>query len=241
MFNRGSGSGIESKRTDESFYSGIVVKNDDPLKLNRIKIYIPELSNQPFDDWFEKYDEINVKIGGVNNPTDNWYDTAIFKEIVNNIPWAEPCYPIVGESGNGRYYQNDEDSISTISDCNYEEGFRTNDEDPPTLQNGSFSPSFIYENKDSIMGDAFSNPINAFSVKCNSYSFGYKSEKFANKTKGLMGIPEVGSKVWLFHYLGDFNFPVYFGVTQDYRSLTLINRTDNQSNISPYYPSNFEN
>jgi len=50
MYNRGSGSGAESKRTDESFYSGIVVKNDDPLKLNRVKIYIPELSNQPFDN-----------------------------------------------------------------------------------------------------------------------------------------------------------------------------------------------
>ena len=62
MFNRGSGSGIESKRTDESFYSGIVVKNDDPLKLNRVKVYIPMLSNQPFDDWFEKYEEIKQKV-----------------------------------------------------------------------------------------------------------------------------------------------------------------------------------
>jgi hypothetical protein len=41
--------------------------------------------------------------------------------------------------------------------------------------------------------------------------------------------------------MGDLNFPVYFGVIQDYRSLTLINRTDNESNISPYYPSDFEN
>jgi hypothetical protein len=241
MFNRGSGSGVESKRTDESFYSGIVVKNDDPLKLNRVKIYIPELSNQPFDNWFEEYDEINVKIAGVNNPTDNWNDIAIFKEIANTIPWAEPCYPIIGESGNARYYQNDEDSISTISDCNYEEGFQVNDKEPPTLQTGSFSPAFIYENKDTIMGDAFNKPIDAFSVKCNTYSFGYKSQKFSNKTKGFMGVPEVGSKVWVFHYMGDLNFPVYFGVIQDYRSLTLINRTDNESNISPYYPSDFEN
>lgn len=241
MFNRGSGSGVESKRTDESFYSGIVVENNDPLKLNRVKVYIPELSNQPFDDWFEKYEEINVKIGGVNNPTDNWSDVAIFKEIANTIPWAEPCYPIIGESGNSRFYQNDEGSISTISDCNYEEGFQTNDKEPPTLQNGSFSPAFIYENKDTVMSDSFSKPTENFSVKCNTYSHGYKPQKFSNKAKGLMGVPEVGSKVWVFHFMGDLNFPVYFGVIQDYRSLSLINRTDNQSNISPYYPSDFEN
>lgn len=241
MYNRGSGSGIESKRKDESFYRGIVVKNDDPLNLNRVKVYIPELSNQPFDDWFGKFDEINIKIAGINNPSDNWSDIAIYQEISNNIPWAEPCYPIVGESGNARFYQNGEDSISTISDCNYEEGFRSNDTEPPSLQQGSFSPSFIYENKDTIMGDAYNDPIDVFSVKCNTYSFGYKPEKFTNKAKGLMGVPEVGSKVWVCHYLGDLNFPIYFGVSQDNRSLSLINRTDNDASISPYYPTDFEN
>jgi hypothetical protein len=56
-----------------------------------------------------------------------------------------------------------------------------------------------------------------------------------------MGIPEVGSKVWVFHYMGDLNFPIYFGVTQDQRGLSLVNRTDNETNSSGYYPNNFEN
>lgn len=239
MFNRGSGTGVESKRNDESFYRGIVVKNNDPSRMNRVKVFIPELSNQPFEDWFEKYDEINIKIPGLNNTTDTWVDTDIFEEICKNIPWAEPCYPLFGESGNSRYYK--EKELAIITDSNYEDGFETNNEDFPTVSSGAYSPSFLFENKDTMIGDAFSSPAGNYSVKCNTFSFGYKSMKFSNKTKGMISIPEVGSKVWVFHYQGDLNFPVYFGVTQDFRSLTILNNTDNETGISNTYPNDFEN
>lgn len=234
MFARGSGTGAEARRNDDSFYRGIVIKNNDPLRLNRVKIFIPEISNQPFDDWIDKYDEINLKYPGKNNETDTWNDTKIFEEIAKNIPWAEPCFPIFGESSNARYVADKE--ITTMSDCNYEEGFQTNDKEPPTLQNGSFCPAFIYENEGTSLGDAFSTPLANFSVKCNSYAFNYRPSKHVNKTKGMISIPEVGAKLWVFHYQGNLNFPVYFGVTQDYRSLTLLNNTDNKYKLSPNYP-----
>jgi hypothetical protein len=239
MFIRGSGSGIESKRNDESFYRGIVVKNNDPLKMNRVKVYIPELTNQPFEEWFEKYDELNIKIPGINTTEkDSWKDIQIFDEICKTIPWAEPCFPLMGESGNSRYFK--DETLAVITDGNYTEGFEYNNTSYPTLT-GSFAPSFIYENKDTMLGDAFPTPLVNYSAKCNTYSFGYKPQNFSNKTKGVVGIPEVGSKVWVFHYQGDLNFPVYFGVSQDYRSLTLINNTDNDELISNTYPNDFEN
>jgi hypothetical protein len=418
MFNRGSGSGLESRRVDESFYRGIVVKNDDPLGLNRVKIYIPELSNQPFEEWFEKLDEISVKAPGV----DSWSDSAVFDKIVENIPWAEPCNPLFGESGGSRSFRNENDIVPTISDGNYAQGF-IEDPDainavpigevkqfnppiklsnygydgdttpdtfssqgighssnklthyksaavtkslanllglqhndwfkiettkgtfvlqyadtvptydkinrrslPPTFdiykvlkldnpndleakkkaikelnawggvvtsfqkleapdnfkstqiaqnkktdnfdlpQEGqpedvdyadnpllppvvdttadgdiSKSPSYLYEQKKTAVTDAFSEPNNTSSMKANPYSYGYAPQKFSNKSKGVVGIPEVGAKVWVFHYMGDLNFPVYFGITQDYRGLSLINRSDNESTASIYYPNNFEN
>lgn len=241
MFIRGSGAGKEARRNDESFYRGIVVKNNDPLKMNRVKIFIPELSNQPFDEWFEKYEEMNVQRPGLNNPEDTWVDIKIYEEISKHIPWAEPCYPLMGESGNGRYFKQDGDGLAVITDSNYSETYETNNTEVPTLQEGSFSPSFLYENKSTMVSDAFANPLDVFSVKCNPYAFGYKSNNFTNKSKGMFGIPEVGSKIWVFHYLGDLNFPIYFGVSQDFRGLTLINRTDNDNKISPYYPNDFEN
>ena len=94
---------------------------------------------------------------------------------------------------------------------------------------------------DTAVGDAFSSPLGNFSVKCNPYSFSYRPSKHVNKSKGLFGIPEVGSKVRVFHNDGDLQFPVYFGVTQDFRSLTLINNTDNESGIGSTYPNDYEN
>lgn len=239
MFIGGSGSGNEFNKNDQGFYRGIVVKNNDPLRLNRVKIYISELSNQPFEEWFDSYDEIEIKTPGENNKEDKWADADIFEEISKNIPWAEPCYPIIGESGNSRYYK--DGKIVTISDCNYLEGFEVINDEPPSLEKGSFAPSFIYENAGTYIGDAFSNPTANFSAQCNPYSFLYKPSSHTNKAKGVFGIPEVGSKVWVFHWQGDFNFPVYFGTMKDYRELTLINDTDNTTRMSPSYPVDFEN
>ena len=248
MFVRGSGSGNEYRRVDNSFYRGIVVKNNDPSRLNRVKIYIPELTNQPYDEWFKKFDNFILKSPGANsNPktekekeTDgDWEDVKLFDEICNQIPWAEPCYPIMGESGNYRFYKDGE--ISTISDCNYEEGFQVIDKEFPTLQKGSFSPSFLYENVGTSLGDAFSDPFANFSVKSNPYAFSYRPSNNVNKAKGIFGIPEIGSKVWVFHYEGDLNFPVYFGVYRDYRELMLTNNTDNENKLSSKYPLDFEN
>lgn len=239
MFVRGNISGIESRRNDESFYRGIVVKNNDPLKLNRVKVYIPELSNQPFDNWFDKFDEINVKQPGLNNENDNWKDVSIFEEISEVLPWAEPCFPLFGESSNARFFK--DGKISTISDCNYSDGFDVLDDKPPSLENGSFSPSALYEMFELSFQDAFATPLGNYSGKCNTYSFQYKPSSQVNKAKGVIGIPEVGSKVWVFHYQGEINFPVYFGVMQDFRSLLAINDNDNENNISNTYPNEFEN
>lgn len=252
MFVRGTGSGQEFRRDDMTFYSGIVVKNNDPIKMNRVKIFIPELSNQPYDDWIEKFETFIFKSPGTNsNPKTekdkerigDWEDVDLFEELCGTIPWAEPMYPIMGESGNFRYYNNkdEEIQISTISDCNYTEGFQTIDKDSPTIEKGSFSPSYLYENKSTRMGDAFSDPLANYSVKNNPYAFSFNSMKHTNKAKGLFGIPEIGSKVWVFHYNGNLNFPIYFGVRRDYRELTVINDTDNEEKISNQYPIDFEN
>lgn len=239
MFIRGSGIGKESKRLDRDFYRGIVVKNDDPLSLNRVKVYIPELSNQPYDEWFDKFDALNIKFPGTNNKEDNWADVKIFEEMANKIPWASPCFPIFGEGVNSRYYTKDE--IATTSDCNYTEGFEVNNEESITLKKGSYSPGFLYENENTRLGDAFSSPKDNFSVKCNPYSFGYAPNTYTNKTKGIIGVPNVGTKVWVFHELGSYLHPVYFGVIHDQRELSVLNNTDNASFISPSYSGDFEN
>lgn len=239
MHIRGSGNGQEHRRIDNSFYRGIVVKNDDPLRLHRVKVYIPELSNQPHDEWFGETEELSIKMMGSNNADDSFSDSKILEDIASHIPWAEQCFPLFGEGGMGRYYKDLE--ISTISDTNYIEGLSTNNINPPSLENGTYSPSYIYENEVTTLKDFFDSPINKMSVNCNPYSFCYRSDKNSNKSKGLFGIPNVGTHVWVFHWEGDLNFPVYFGTYKNYRELSLIDNIDSETNKSNTYPGNFEN
>jgi len=238
MFVRGSGSGEEYKRVDIAPYRGIVVDTNDPLKRNRVRVYVPELTNQPFDGWFDTHIEINVKSPGDNKETDTWNDVAVYEEIVNLIPWAEIMYPVLGETGNCRYYK--DGRISTISDCNYEEGFRANDIDPLSMATGAYSPAYVYENETTAVGDSFTDPVDNLSVKCNPYAYSYRPSKHVNKGKGIFGVPEVGSKVWVTHFDGDLNFPIVIGTYHDYREFTLMNDTDNVDMISSTYPANFE-
>ena len=248
MFVRGSGFGDkESRREDNSFYRGIVVKNNDPEGRNRIKIYIAELTNQPFEEWLGKYTNFSLKAIGENVNKDEqdpdnpggqigkWKDTKIFEEICKPIPWAEPCYPIMGESGSFRYYK--EGKLSTISDCNYVAandltkpgnsdnqyyGFNHLDDNTPTPELGVFAPAFLYDYAETLLHDPFDNPIKNYTVQCNPYSYCYSPSKHVHKPKGVMAVPEVGAKVWVFHSSGDLNFPVYFGTAKDGRNLESI-------------------
>jgi hypothetical protein len=145
----------------------------------------------------------------------------------------------MGESGSFRFYK--DGKIAVISDCNYPEGFEVNNDDSPTLETGSFSPAFLYENFGTRIGDAFSKPLDNYTVKCNPYSFSYAPSKHVNKHKGVIGIPEVGAKVWVFHYEGDHNYPVYFGNYNSFRELAPLKELSGDNTQGIKYPIAFEN
>jgi len=158
VYIRGSTAGVEYKRNDQSFYKGTIVQNNDPEALMRVKVYIPEISNEPLDNWLNKNEAIRTKMPGVNNKTDSWEDTDIFHEIKDLLPWAEPCLPLMGESGPGRFWSNIDDGISSISDSNYVMDYKKNDTKPVDIQNGLSGPAFFYEASGLKQGDAFNDP-----------------------------------------------------------------------------------
>ena len=245
VYVRGSNKGIEYKRDDQSFFKGTVVKNNDPEQLLRVKVYIPEVSNQPLENWLKSFSDtaINVRFPGTNNPSDNWSDTKIFEEMSKFIPWAEPVVPILGEYGPMRY--NGPGEIGTASDTNFKEGFQTNDEKPPNIEEGSFGPAFAYENQETNIGDAFTDPTNTFTVNNNPYGQDFQPNNYNNAPAGTFGVPRVGAQVWVFHYRGDLNFPVYFGGRVSYRETGPIfadaPTTGDGPAPSQDYPDIFEN
>ena len=246
MYVRGSNQGIEFNRDDQSFYKGIIVKNNDPEMLFRCKVYLPEISNQPLDDWLKAFANgtIKTKFPGTNNPTDNWSDVQIFHEISKLIPWAEACLPITGEYGPARFFSPGD--IATVSETDYVEGFETNNVNPPTLEIGSFAPSQSYANDETNLPDKNADPLINFTAFDNPYAREYQPANYTESAKGTFAIPKVGAQVWVFHYRGDLNFPVYFGGRNSARDNATIfsSITGAQGSSTPpsdSYPGSFEN
>jgi hypothetical protein len=204
----------EFKRNDASFYKGIVVKNNDPEYLYRVKVYIPELSNQPLENWLQEYKEFFMRMPGSNNKEDSWgAEPDIYEEIAKFIPWAEPCFPLMGESGPGRY--NAYNKKSTLSDTNYPDYDNDKDKDKRT-------PAWFWECKEFVAGDANTHAADNLANNSNPYAYLNRPSSYSDLTKGVVGVPNVGSKVWVFHDHGDLFHPVYFGVRRGFRETGLM-------------------
>ena len=92
-----------------------------------------------------------------------------------------------------------------------------------------------------------------YAVNNNPYSFHFRPSNQVDKGKGVFSVPSIGSQVWLFHYRGDYNFPVYIGGRTDRRVSSLIYNEDAPAgsrgregtpggiNHSMDYPGVFEN
>tara|TARA_R110002020_G_scaffold305187_1_gene520956 strand:- start:3607 stop:4848 length:1242 start_codon:yes stop_codon:yes gene_type:complete len=211
VYVRGSSAGVEYKRQDNNFYKGTVVQNNDPEELLRVKVYIPELSNEPLDDWLNSDEYKATKFPGTNNKTDNFSDTSIFHVIQDLIPWAEPCLPLMGEHGPGRFFSKINNGIGIISDTNYPEEAVKNDTKEINETEGVTGPSRAQTLQGEQMGDEFKDPSRNSAVFNNPHSFDFQPIKYTDGSKGMFGVPNVGAQVWVFHYQGDCNFPVYFG------------------------------
>ena len=246
MYIRGSNTGVEYKRNDQSFYKGTVVQTNDPEMLMRVKVYIPEISNEPLDNWLNTNKQKATKMPGVNNKTDAWSDTDIFHDIKDFLPWAEPCLSLMGEHGPGRFFAGVNDGVSTISDSDLpEEAVNRNDTTPINKQTGVTSPALIEAAEASAKGDAFSDPSKNSTGINNPDAKGYAPIAYPNASKGVFGTPNVGAQVWVFHYNGDLNFPVYFGGRSGYGDVATIMAAEQgefgSPAISQDYPADSEN
>lgn len=76
---------------------GIVVQNNDPQKRGRVKIFIPHMSLNLYDDWDNK--NVDKSFSDLSDP----YIKDVIDNIKNQLPWANCAAPIFGEVGKGYY------------------------------------------------------------------------------------------------------------------------------------------
>ena len=218
MYVTGSSKNIQYKKPDHSFYRGIVIDDQDPNKLMRVKVFIPELSNQPYEGWLDDYNngiQTLIQPGAIGPLLKENVETL--KEL---IPWAEQMAPLMGESGTSHYFASEGEQRSKAT---YVE--TATQSTPPNSETGGTMPRIMLTNP----GPRGPGPVCAFAAgstqgygKTNPHGNAFAPKNSGPESSGVYGTPQVGSHVWVFHYRGDLNYPVYFGTSSSYRDTALV-------------------
>jgi len=121
---------------------GIVVQNNDPQKRGRLKVFIPHLSMNIYEDWdnlneektFEKLSDPKIK--------------NIIDKIKNQLPWANCAAPIFGENGNHYYdsYNTKSSNGDLSSDKTKEKPSNDIEDNPPSDAFGNNYKHNAYSN-----------------------------------------------------------------------------------------------
>jgi len=244
-------------------YLGIVVQNNDPDYRGRIKVYVPHIQANVYQNWFKEVSDKSFKFVGRNISSDL---DNILPELKNILPWAENAMPSVGASGSGRYNAHDE--VGTISDSNRNETIQpqkhqTDVEKKYNLNSEHIGekPAKLYEDHKYWVHDAFTNttdpdymdeqdqeyPFEDLPVgerlngvnRPNKYAWNYRPSSYSNCAKGSFSIPNVGSHVWVFFQGGDPLQPVVFGVMHGKEDWRGIYESNEEHGID--YPGAYEN
>ena len=110
-------------------YLGIVVQNNDPEYRGRVKVYVPHIQANVYQNWYDQITDKGFKFMGANVQSDL---EKILPELKTVLPWAENAMPSVGASGSGRY--NAYDNTASISDTNRNETLKPHNHQQTDLE-----------------------------------------------------------------------------------------------------------
>lgn len=240
-------------------YLGIVVQNNDPEYRGRVKVYVPHVQANVYQNWFSEISDKSFRFMGKNIKSDL---EKILPELKTVLPWAENSMPMIGATGSGRY--NAHQQLGTVSDSNRNETLQPHKHQTDVQKKYKLndehigeSPGKVYESHETVVNDAFTNvsdpddpDAELFSEltqgdrangvnRPNKFAYSYKPSTYSNSAKGSFSIPNVGSHVWIFFHGGDHMRPVVFGVMhgeEDWKSIY-----DCESNHGDDYPGAYEN
>tara|TARA_R100001224_G_C4014186_1_gene147154 strand:- start:335 stop:1486 length:1152 start_codon:yes stop_codon:yes gene_type:complete len=192
MYVRGSDKNVEYKRDLNGFFRGIVVSDFDPLYLQRVKIFIPEITN------IETGADMNQFIAP---DKDGSIKPNFHQKLLDLLPYAEQASGLWGERGVSHYSAKEK---SQVSKATYVENNTRNK--VPNSKDGGVYPRMTIANRDNT---GAGSSIDAF-ANINPNAASYIPVNSGPLTSGFYGVPSVGSKVWLFFERGDINLPIYF-------------------------------
>jgi hypothetical protein len=176
-----------------SIYEGIVIQNDDPAGMGRVKVFIPAIHLDLVLQGEDYNKNVNVSNFGENVQADNSLDITKYLDSLRQkiTQWSRVIQPIAGETGDLKY--NSADKLSTPSDSqDYDAMFDLDGGD------GSTPPSpdgagGIYEDFQDVWG----SQSNSGGINVNSTTGAYPFNKRNHQSKGSFGTIGVNTHVWV--------------------------------------------
>lgn len=135
-------------------YKGLVIQNDDPEKIGRVKVFIPEISMTLYKGWNEDK-ETDKKITYLGGNLGGSFTPEILDRLKKALPWAHVKQPIFGLSS-PLFYDAETDSaiIGNDSDSALQHVV-TNKANAKTAEQTNFSET---STDDSVAGTSNSSP-----------------------------------------------------------------------------------
>jgi len=227
-------------QTFNSTYLGIVVQNNDPEYRGRVKVWVPHINGSVYNKWAQLGADRSFKFPGTNISSDL---NLVLDTVKDQLPWAEQCAPIVGESATG--YYNAYTTQATTSDAAFSYSLSgTNFSNNYTQFNLNSEgigekPGFVYEKYGTKLTDAFTDTTANNTSMVNQNGAQYRPSTYSNAAKGIFAIPKVGAHVWVFFRDGMPVYPVYMGTISSQDDFASIFNT--QDGAYQDYPQTFEN
>lgn len=211
--------------TYNSVYRGIIIQNNDPDNLGRVKVFVPHVSMTLYKDWNEKIEEDKFfKFPGQN--LDSALTVDILKRLKTSLPWTEVVQPIFGPGGSGYYHS--ETDFGAIDGSGLFESEINNEEEVGTqtmnihsqkkgdnnIMNGAKSTYGMDIDRDPNKTVGSNHTIVNPLPPLNSPR--------GNQPNGFISIPDVGNHVWVIFEDGNPLRPLVIG--------SIISRDDNLVN-----------
>tara|TARA_R100000900_G_scaffold18491_1_gene15401 strand:- start:1863 stop:3110 length:1248 start_codon:yes stop_codon:yes gene_type:complete len=229
MYARGSDNNTEFSKGLNSFFRGIVINDRDPNEMQRVQIFIPELTNLDYNNEIDG--DRTVEFGAPHSVGD--LTPGLHKHLIEILPWAEQAAGLFGERGLSHYKGK---ANSQVSKATYV-GKKTESK-PPNSKTGGGMPRQQMANKDN---SGAGSSIDNFAGK-NPTAAGYMPMNSGPMASGIYGVPQVGAHLWVFFDRGDINFPVYFASIPSYaESAQVFQNGGYPGNFSTYDPQGANN
>lgn len=195
---------MKSQKTYSSIYRGIVIQNNDPAGIGRVKVFIPVLhSNLILQQ--KDYENENLSFGdfgeNINSDTGSMDITQYIDLLRQKITqWAHVLQPITGETGQTKFNSSNRKTTNSDSD-DFDASFDENRE------GNADGPGAILEGFE----DVWSSTSNSGGSQVNPTGGAYNYNKRYNQSKGSFGTIAVNTKVWVIFVNGNLMEPLVVG------------------------------